>query len=267
MAKNSVAKKTVENTALRLKAVLEILAAEDPAAERRISRGEVLAAAITRVPLEGRESELLATGAARGERALGNATSKLVKAGWITKEGRAGWSITGHGRQALEDFPETADLLDAMNGTAPEGLNAREAEAESVVEEALQEAVAAPEVPQDRHGAHRGADLPEPSFPQPDAVALAGNLGGALGSADWDPAGGDLQLTFDRSDELWKLTVDLPAGTYEFKAALNGSWEENYGRDGHRDGANQEIVHDGGELTFLYDHATHLVITKPDVNG
>ena len=276
MAKNTAAKKTTkntaENTALRLKAVLEILAAEDPSAQRRISRGEVLAAATTRVPLEGRESELLASGAARGERALATATSKLVKAGWISKEGRAGWSITVHGRQALKDFPQTADLLAAMDGTVPAAdasaaaADTPEAAAEAVVEEALQEAVAEPELPQEQHGAHQGADLPEPSFPQPDTVVVAGNLG-VLGGADWDPADTNLQLTFDRSDELWKLTADLPAGHYEYKVALNGSWDENYGRDGHRDGANLDMVHDGGPLTFLYDHATHLVITKPDVSG
>ena len=295
-----MAKTTIENTALRLKAVLEILAAEDPSADRRISRGEVLAAAVTRVPLEARESETLASGAARGERALSTATSRLVKAGWISKEGRAGWSITAAGRQALDDFPETADLLAAMDGKTPvlpraastgasatggtaspgesaaaatataattDAASPADTDAEAVIEEALQEAVAVPAVPQEQHGAHQGAEPPEPTFPQPDTAVVAGNLGGALGAADWDPAESALQLTFDRSDELWKLTADLPAGKYEYKVALNGSWDENYGRDGHRDGANFDMVHDGGPLTFLYDHATHLVSTKPDVTS
>ncbi|WP_258060325.1 MULTISPECIES: winged helix-turn-helix domain-containing protein [unclassified Arthrobacter] len=261
-----MAKNSIENTALRLRAVLEVLAAEDPSAERRISRGEVLSAAVTRVPLTGSEAELLASGAARGERALSNASSKLVKAGWITKEGRAGWSITASGRRALQDFPDTADLLAAMNGKAPAAASpAASADVEEVIEEALQEAAAVPGIPPEHHGAHEGAELPEPSFPQPDAVVIAGNMGSALGRADWDPAG--LQLTFDRSDELWKLTADLPAGHYEYKVALDGSWDENYGQHGHRDGANMNMVHDGGSLTFLYDHATHTVVTKPDVSA
>ncbi|MBP3043438.1 glycosidase [Arthrobacter jiangjiafuii] len=278
-----MAQNTMKNTAHRLKAVLEVLAAEDPSAKRRISRGEVLAAALTRVPLEGREEEILAGGAARGERALSTASAKLVKAGWITKEGRAGWSITAHGRQALKDFPETDALLEAMEGVAPKGSGsspaggtvsgtgakgagrpAADAAAEEVIEEALLEA-AAPEMPQEQHGAHRTMHPVQPSFPQPDAVVLAGTVGRALGCADWDPASGDLQMKFDRSDELWNLTADLPAGHYEFKVALNGSWDENYGQDGHRDGANLDIQHAGGPLTFLYDHATHLVVTKPDV--
>ncbi len=266
----TLAKNSIENTALRLRAVLEVLAAEDPSAERRISRGEVLSAAVTRVPLTGTEAELLASGAARGERALSTASSKLVKAGWITKEGRAGWSITPQGRRALEDFPETADLLAAMNGKAPAAASsvtsdAPSDEVEEVIEEALQEAVAVPEIPQEHHGAHESTERREPSFPQPDAVVIAGSLGSALGQADWDPAG--LELTFDGNDELWKLTADLPAGHYEYKVAMNGSWDENYGRDGHRDGANIDMGHDGGPLTFLYDHATHTVVTKPDVNA
>ena len=260
-------KNTVENTALRLKAVLEVLAAEDPSAERRISRGEVLSAAVTRVPLEGREAELLASGAARGERALATATTKLVKAGWIIKEGRVGWSITAHGRRALAEFPVTDDLLAAMDNPAPTAEDPSAADPETVIEEALQESVTVPQVPQEQHGAHQAAESPEPSFPQPGAVVVAGNFGGIVGGNDWDPAGAELQLTFDRSDELWKLTLDLPAGHYEYKVALNGSWEENYGRDGHRDGSNFEMSHDGGSLTFLYDHGTHLVITKPDVTG
>lgn len=264
-----MAKNTVENTALRLKAVLEVLAAEDPAAERRISRGEVLAAAVSKVPLTGSEAEVLPTGVVRGERTLSNASSKLVKAGWITKEGRAGWSITASGRQALQEFPETADLLAAMNGKAPaaSAVSPAAEEVEEVVEEALQEAVSVPEVPQERHGAHQEPEFSEPSFPQPDAVVIAGNLGGALGAADWDPTEAGLQLTFDRSDELWKLTADLPAGHYEYKVALNGSWEENYGLYGHRDGGNLDMAHDGGPLTFLYDHATHTVVTKPDASA
>ena len=263
-----MAKNSIENTALRLKAVLEVLAAEDPSAERRISRGEVLSAAVTRVPLTGSEAELLASGAARGERALSTASSKLVKAGWITKEGRAGWSITAQGRRALQDFPETADLLAAMNGKAPAPSVSSDAPAddvEEIIEEALEEAVAVPAIPQEHYGAHEGTERREPSFPQPDAVVIAGNMGGVLGAGDWDPAG--LELTFDHNDELWKLTAELPAGHYEYKVALDGSWDENYGRHGHRDGANIEMAHDGGTLTFLYDHATHTVVTKPDVNA
>ena len=256
---------TVENTALRLRAVLEILAAEDPSG--KVSRATVISAALHRVPLTGREAEELASGTTRGERALVNATTKLVKAGWILKEGRAGWSITSGGRQALVDFPEPTRLAAALqgNGSAPSAARKTPPAAE-VVEEAVRDAVAVPTVPAEPSGSHRDSgDGFEPSFPQPEAVALAGSFGSALGIADWDPAAA--AFSFDRHDELWKLTLDLPAGSYEYKVALNGSWEENYGFGAHRDGGNIQIEHSGGPLSFLYDHATHTVLTKPEVSS
>ncbi|MCQ1950414.1 glycosidase [Arthrobacter sp. zg-Y859] len=250
---------TVENTALRLQAVLEILAAEDPSATGKVSRAKVLGAALDRVPLEGREAEALASGTTRGERALVNATTKLVKAGWILKEARSGWSITNEGRRALNDFPEPAHLSAALSGK-PVAAAETASPAEEVVEEVLRDAVAVPSAPAEQHGSHPETGIPEPSFPQPESVALAGDFGAALGTEDWNPAGA--QFAFDRHDELWKLTVDLPEGTYTYKVALNGSWDENYGFDAHRDGGNIELWHTGGPLTFLYDHATHNVVTK-----
>ena len=270
-----MAKNTVANTALRLRAVLEILAREEPAAPTKVSRDEVLQGALARVPLQDREAEVLASGVARGERALTTATAKLVKAGWIIKQGRAGWSITAQGRKALAEFPETDRLIAALDG-APAAGGSADVEAvrpdpaaatEEVLEEAVAAAagVAAPETGE-AHGAHAGAFPQEPSFPQPDSVVIAGSFGDALGG-DWNPAAEQGRLSFDRSDELWKLTVDLPAGSYEFKVALDGSWAENYGQGAFRDGANIELHHDGGPLTFLYDHATHAVVTKPDTSG
>lgn len=258
-------KDTVENTALRIRAVLEILAAEDPSSTVKISRGDVLEGAFARVPLEGRETETLSTGVTRGERGLVTATTKLAKAGWILKEGRSGWSITETGRKALLDFPDTESLLDAMNGKPAPAASAAAEHTEEVVEEAVRESVEVAAVPE-THGASESADVPEPSFPQPGSVVLAGDLGSAVGAADWDPASEELSFTFDRHDELWKLTLDLPAGQYAYKVALDGSWDENYGHDAHRDGSNIEIQHDGGALTFLYDHATHAVVTKQDVS-
>jgi alpha-amylase len=97
---------------------------------------------------------------------------------------------------------------------------------------------------------------------QPGAVAIAGSLDNELGcGADWDPACDQAQLTLDPATLVWKLSVpDLPAGTYEFKAALNRGWAENYGADGVADGANISYAHDGGAVTFRYDHVTHALM-------
>ncbi len=96
---------------------------------------------------------------------------------------------------------------------------------------------------------------------QPSAVAAAGSMNTELGCAtDWEPACNQAQLTLDPADLVWKLAVpSLPAGSYEFKAALNRSWEVNYGAGGASPGANIPFEHDGGPVTFRYDHATHVI--------
>ena len=96
---------------------------------------------------------------------------------------------------------------------------------------------------------------------QPEAVAVAGSLDVELGcTAVWDPACDQAQLTLDPADLVWKLSVpDLPAGMYEFKAALNRSWDENYGADGVPGGGNISFTHGGGPVSFRYDHFTHVI--------
>jgi hypothetical protein len=71
------------------------------------------------------------------------------------------------------------------------------------------------------------------------------------------------QLTLDTVDGLWKLSVpNLAAGSYEFKAAINNSWAENYGLGGVPNGSNIAVKHDGGPVTFRYDPASHLVTVR-----
>jgi hypothetical protein len=92
---------------------------------------------------------------------------------------------------------------------------------------------------------------------QPEAVAIAGDFNILLGApANWAPQYDESQMKLDAGDQLWKLTTDLPAGYYTFKIALNRSWDENYGAFGAFDGANHELHHPGGRITFNYDHRT-----------
>ena len=49
------------------------------------------------------------------------------------------------------------------------------------------------------------------------------------------PACPQAQLTLG-ADEIWKGTYSPAAGAYAFKAAINGSWDENYGARGSRSG-------------------------------
>ena len=46
------------------------------------------------------------------------------------------------------------------------------------------------------------------------------------------------ELVYDAGDDVWQQTFAVPAGSWEYKAALNDAWDENYGAGGERDGAN-----------------------------
>ncbi|NJC21660.1 glycosidase [Arthrobacter pigmenti] len=101
------------------------------------------------------------------------------------------------------------------------------------------------------------------SFEQPDAVSAPGSFNTEIGCAeDWMPACGAAQLTLDPADGIWRLSVDVPAGNYEFKAALNGNWKVNYGAGGAPGGANIPFTHDGGPVTFSYDHRTNVITVE-----
>ena len=96
--------------------------------------------------------------------------------------------------------------------------------------------------------------------PQPHSVAVAGDLNTEMGCLkEWDPACRQAQMVLDPADRIWRLTVDLPAGQYQYKAALNGGWDENYGADGQFNGQNMALDHPGGRVTFRYDNSTHVL--------
>ncbi|KNH21743.1 glycosidase [Arthrobacter sp. ZBG10] len=95
------------------------------------------------------------------------------------------------------------------------------------------------------------------THPQPEAVAVAGDFNTILGAPEnWAPQYDEAQMEFDFLDQLWKKSVELPAGFYTFKIALNRSWEENYGAYGAFDGPNHELHHNGGTVSFRYNHST-----------
>ena len=54
----------------------------------------------------------------------------------------------------------------------------------------------------------------------------------------------------------------MPAGSYAFKVALDGGWEESYGADGGAADVPLVLRHDA-TLTFSYDHASHRVAVAP----
>lgn len=108
---------TAENTNLRLKAVLDILA-ESVWSGATLNAGEVLAEAIVRVPFNDHEAELLSGGIPRGHKTLTSASAKLVKAGWLVK-GRSGWTIPEDGLRATVAFPDAAAFGAALDAGTP----------------------------------------------------------------------------------------------------------------------------------------------------
>ena len=97
--------------------------------------------------------------------------------------------------------------------------------------------------------------------PVPGTVALVGSLQSELGCpGDWQPECAATRLApVAGSPGVFRATFDVPAGAFEYKVALNGSWDENYGAGGAPGGANLALTAPGGAVTFTYDHATHII--------
>ncbi|MGZ4493804.1 MAG: pullulanase-type alpha-1,6-glucosidase [Nocardioides sp.] len=97
---------------------------------------------------------------------------------------------------------------------------------------------------------------------QPAAVSMPGSHNSEIGcSGDWQPDCDQAQLALDPKDDVWKGTVDVPAGDYEYKAAIDKSWTENYGVGGVAGAGNIGLKAPGGPVSFYYDHATHWITT------
>ena len=93
-------------------------------------------------------------------------------------------------------------------------------------------------------------------------AAVPGSFQHLIGcSGDWQP---DcyLSLLEGTGGGLYKFTTTkLTKGSYECKVALNGSWNENYGAGGARDGSNIgfTVPSDFAEVDFVYNPATHVL--------
>ncbi len=65
--------------------------------------------------------------------------------------------------------------------------------------------------------------------PPPTSVAIAGSLQDELGCpGDWQPECAATDLTLDASDDVWQGEFTIPTGSWEYKAALNDTWDESY---------------------------------------
>ena len=100
--------------------------------------------------------------------------------------------------------------------------------------------------------------------PTPSGVALVGSLQSKIGCpGDWQPECASSQLTYDAGDAIWQGSFAIPAGSYEYKVALNNTWDENYGANAQRGGNNIPLTL-GADTTvrFYYDHESHWITSN-----
>jgi arabinogalactan oligomer / maltooligosaccharide transport system substrate-binding protein len=92
-------------------------------------------------------------------------------------------------------------------------------------------------------------------------VNVPGSYQAAAGcSGDWQPDCAATQMT-QSDDGLWRSgPFTLPAGDYEYKVAMDGGWDTNYGVDGAPGGDNYKVTLDAeSSVSFVYDPETKLV--------
>ncbi len=95
---------------------------------------------------------------------------------------------------------------------------------------------------------------------QPDFVSVPGDHNDDMGcTGEWQPDCAQAQLTLDAKDKVWKGTYTIPEADHAYKAAINKSWDENYGAGGTPNGANIGYHAPGGPVTFYYEHGRHFV--------
>ncbi|MBM7769288.1 pullulanase-type alpha-1,6-glucosidase [Glutamicibacter nicotianae] len=75
---------------------------------------------------------------------------------------------------------------------------------------------------------------------------------------DWDPACEAAKLT-EQPGGVYSGEFEVPAGDYEYKVAINGSWDLNYGVGGVAGGDNLKYSHEGGSVKFFFDPRNNIV--------
>jgi pullulanase-type alpha-1,6-glucosidase len=101
-----------------------------------------------------------------------------------------------------------------------------------------------------------GAAGPGP-VPGDLVVSVPGSHNSEMGCpGDWQPDCAAAQL-MKRADGMYSGTFDVPAGSYEYKIAIGGTWDVNYGAGGVAGGANVAYTTAGGPVTFYFDPVTH----------
>lgn len=102
-------------------------------------------------------------------------------------------------------------------------------------------------------------------------VILVGSLQDELGGAsEWDPGDSATEMTMIPNTSFYYFIGQLPAGSYEYKVAYNGSWDENYGAFNYGQASffnsgnySLELL-EKTEVMFLYDSDSKRLTTVSD---
>jgi pullulanase len=103
--------------------------------------------------------------------------------------------------------------------------------------------------------------------PNPEIVGIPGTHQSELGCpGDWAPGCEQTLLKYDAEDDVWQGAFLIqPANDDDkrgprYKVALNGGWDENYGRNASRGGADIPLEVSAPTLVrFYYDHKTNWI--------
>ena len=102
---------------------------------------------------------------------------------------------------------------------------------------------------------------------QPEKVGLPGTHQDELGCpGEWQPGCDQTLLVYDAEDGVWQAEFLIEPNNDDdkkgprYKVALNGTWDENYGKNAARNGADIPlIVSQPTRVKFYYDHQTHWI--------
>ncbi len=91
--------------------------------------------------------------------------------------------------------------------------------------------------------------------PDPSFVTIVGSLQDELGCpVDWQPDCALTHLTLDPFDQVWRGLFTIPAGSFEYKAALKDTWDESYPASNLPLDLGTET-----DVKFYYSHTTHWI--------
>ncbi len=101
------------------------------------------------------------------------------------------------------------------------------------------------------------------SLDNPNSVTIAGSLGHLIaGCSDWQQDCAAAHMTRSATDGVWRFSTTLPAGSYEYKAVIDDSWNVgSYGLHATLGGANIPLVVPSGGATvkFYFDQTSHWI--------